>query len=37
MVCMEAVFFTAIDIKCVVYCIPVRKTVSLALHIKERK
>lgn len=37
MVCVEVVFFPAGDIKCVVYFIAVRKTVSLALHIEERR
>lgn len=37
MVCVEVVFFTAGDIKCVVYYTAVRKTISLALHIEERR
>lgn len=37
MVCVEVVVFTAGDIKCVVYCVAAGKTVSLALHIEERR
>lgn len=37
LVCVEVVFFTAGDIKCAVYCSAVLKTVSLALHIEERR